>query len=355
MSVEFPKATDRWILEAGPHTGVVVSSRARLARNVSSLPFALRANQEQRQFVADRISQALQDTAAIARYQILNMSEMTDAERCLLRESHLISNEFEKGGTGRQVYLSPEMDASIMVNEEDHLRFSILRSGYRMWEVLEQMTEVEAAIEQKLDFAFSEEFGYLTACPTNTGTGLRLSVMLHLPALVMTGQIEHALEELNTFGVVVRGSYGEHSETMGDLFQISNEVTLGKSETQLLELLDHLVTQIIEQERQARQLLMNEAFQKIEDAVFRALGVLKMARQMDSKEAVQLLSRLRLGIEGGWDMPVTHEQLNRLFVDIQPAHLQHFQKAEANANARDIARASLLRATFRNGSDATRN
>jgi protein arginine kinase len=342
----FPANTDDWLLENAPYSHVVISSRARLARNLPRIPFAPRANNEQLQFIADKIGRAFKRNPVMKQFTHYDLGAIATQDRGFLRESHLISAELEKGGVGRHVYLNPSMNASVMINEEDHLRLSTLISGLRIKEAYERLTGLEREIEQELELAYDEEFGYLTACPTNTGTGLRLSVMLHLPALAMIGQVEETLSSLGSFGLIVRGAYGEHSEHTGDLFQISNEITLGKSEEQILQILEKIINQVIEREMQARQILFQEAREKLEDAVCRAVGLLAMVRRIDSMEAVALLSRIRLGIGQQWGIRLDHPQLSRLFVDIQPSHLQTRQAAGPTPDARDLARANLLRSKF---------
>ena len=333
-------------MESAPFNSVVISSRARLARNLPRIPFAPRASNEQLRTVTERVARALAGNPWFRDYLPCELTDIPTLRRGFLRESYLISTELEKGGVGRAVFLSPSMDASIMVNEEDHLRLSTLVSGLRIGDAYARLARMEDELEKQLDLAYNEEFGYLTACPTNTGTGLRLSVMLHLPALVMIGQVEDTLSTLASFGLIVRGSYGEHSEHIGDLFQISNEITLGKSESQILNVLEKIVRQIIDREIQARELLMREARDKLEDAVCRAIGVLATARRIDSAEAIALLSRTRLGIGQEWGVRLSHTQLSRLFVDIQPSHLQFLHQAGATPEERDLARANLLRAKF---------
>jgi protein arginine kinase len=346
MSHGFPANTDDWLLENAPLNSVVISSRARLARNFPRIPFAPRANHDQLRFIAQMARDGFGRNKALRNYSVIELTSIPTQRRSFLRESHLISSELEKGGVGRMVCLSPGMDTSIMVNEEDHLRLSTLMSGLRIEEVYARLAEIEKEVEGELELAYSEEFGYLTACPTNTGTGLRLSVMLHLTALVMIGQAEEALSTLGNYGLVVRGAYGEHSEHSGDMFQISNEVTLGKSEEQILEIHKKVVGQVIQTELQAREALFRQARDKIEDAVCRATGLLATARRIDSSEAVSLLSRTRLGIGRNWGVQLSHSELSRLFVDIQPSHIQCLEQGDSTPEDRDTIRASLLRSKF---------
>lgn len=347
MDFSLPRNIDHWLLEEGPRNDVVISSRARLARNLPRFPFAAHATQEQLLIVAQRVAGAFRGDGELGPYNGYELGALDQPARTLLRESHLISTEQEKGGIGRMVYLNPAMDASVMINEEDHLRLSTLVSGLRIAQVYDRIGRIEEALEGKLEMAFSDEFGYLTACPTNTGTGLRLSVMLHMPALAMVGQIEESLASLGNFGLVVRGAYGEHTENTGDMFQISNEVTLGRSERQIMQTIEKVVRQIIEREMQTRELLLKEAREKIQDTVCRAIGILGSARQITSSEASTLLSRTRLGVAQDWGMPLSHAELSRLFVQIQPAHLRFNQGADDDPEKRDLVRADYLRSIFR--------
>lgn len=337
--------SDEWLTAGGPDDEVVVSTRARLARNLSGAPFAAHAGQRRLKEVAEKVSEIFGDTPELHDYMRLDLEELGPFERTYLRESHLISREMEKGGSGRLLFVDEGMTNSVMVNEEDHLRLCTLQAGYRLNECYERLQGFERTLEARLPIAFTEEFGYLTACPTNTGTGLRLSVMVHLPALAMTQQVDDSLSRLSDYGLVVRGSDGENSEHMGELFQISNEVTLGKSEGELIEMLDRVVQHVIRSERNARQALMEHAALRVEDAVCRAIGVLATARSIDSAEASSLLSRTRLAVGRDWGMPLNHARLNRLFIDIQPAHV-HLKASNVPSEDRDMVRASMLRSVF---------
>ena len=348
MSMNIPNFVDGWLLQPAPQNEVVVSSRARLARNLPHVPFAPHASQAQLDLVADQITKAFREDSLLGSYERWELDGLETAARSFLRESYLISAEQEKGGVGRLVFLSPDFDASIMINEEDHLRISTLVPGFQIAEAYERIRALEEAAEGRLALAWSEELGYLTACPTNTGTGLRLSVMVHLPALAMIGQVEETLSNLTSFGLIVRGSYGEHSDHHGDLFQISNEVTLGKSEAQITQTLHRVVQQIVDRELRTREMLHREANDKLQDAVCRALGLLASARSMNSQEAAVLLSRARLGVGQPWGTQLLdHPALSRLFVEIQPAHLQVRHEAGERPEQRDVVRAEILRKIFK--------
>ena len=356
MPEKFPANTDDWLLEKAPRSEIVISSRARLARNLPDRPFALRAKKDQLSKVAQTIREALESSDYFKSFKRYDVSAITSADRKFLRESHLISADLEKGGEHRDVYLNDDARTSIMVNEEDHLRVQTMMPGLQVKKVYEHIEELERELEGVLEFAYRSQFGYLTACPTNTGTGLRVSVMGHLVALVMTSQIEDALGSLGNFGLVVRGAYGEHSGHSGDLFQISNEVTLGKTEEELVEILDQVMRQIVDREAQAREMMFKHAAAKCEDTVQRAIGVLSHARTMDSSEAVTLLSRVRLGLDRDFGLEMSHQELNRLLIEVQPAHLRRTTNtAGKSTEIGDIARADLLRGKFRDGGSAINN
>lgn len=355
MTTEFPITLDEWILEEGPHREVVISSRARLARNLSGYPFAAHAGEDRLEEITARLHQALEESEYFKSFQRFDLAKLSRQERVYLRESHLISTEFEKGRPHREVYLNDNGRTSIMVNEEDHIRMQTMLPGLQLEQVYQNIEQVEEELEKVLELAYAPHFGYLTACPTNTGTGLRVSVMLHLVGLVLTNQIEEALGSLNNFGLVVRGSYGEHSAHVGDIFQVSNEITLGKTEQELIQILEQVVRQIIGQELQARENFHKHSGVKYEDTIHRALGLLQHARTMDSKEAATLLSRVRLGVGGDYGLELGHEQLSRLVIDVQPAHLRRLTNTEGSVEEGDMARANLLRERFMNGGSNHRN
>jgi protein arginine kinase len=346
MSLQSIKDFDQWLRRDTPESPVVVSSRARLARNLPGHPFAPRANPDQLQHVAETIRRVFGRLKTLAGYTCYAMDAIDAEDRCFLRESHLISSDLEKGGAERLVFVSPQKDVSVMVNEEDHLRISALAAGLALESAYARLEKIESELDGEMTLAFSEDFGYLTACPTNTGTGLRLSVMLHLPALAMTNQIEPTLSDLGSYGLVVRGAYGENSEHLGDLYQISNEVSLGKTEEQILEILKRIVAQVIEREMYARERLQRDWRSKLEDMVCRSVGLLGMARRIDTLEALQLLSRARLGIGQDWGVRLSHVELNRLFLEVQPAHLQRLRRVSGTPEERDVERAVLLRSIF---------
>jgi protein arginine kinase len=340
--MDISKADD-WLTEDAPRSNVVVSSRARYARNLAGHPFAPRSKASELSTICQEIGEAISRTREISDFQPVKFAEMSNHERHYLKESHLISAELEKGGEGRMGFFSPDCQRSILINEEDHLRLQCLKAGFRLAEALEELNDLDSLLHRSLRFAFSRRFGYLTACPTNTGTGLRVSVMLNLPGMVMTNTVEDIMQYMPQQGMTVRGFYGENSEYLGDFFQISNEVTLGKDEGRIREELERVVEQVIQREENARASLFEEKRVMAEDKIWKSYGALTHSRMLSSRDALTLLSRLRLGIDQGLFANLTHHELSRLMIEVQPAHLQHNTNSLIGEEARDIARATSLR------------
>ncbi len=344
MSDSLRQMTTRWLLPEGPEPDIVVSSRCRLARNLAGVPFSRHAAPAQLVGVVRRVREAMGGEPALAGFIEIPLAEVSSGDRALLREAHLISHDLERHAEHCAVFLSPDGFISIMVNEEDHLRMHAITSGYRVREAHRRIDDVDDVLSHRLTFAFSPRLGFLTACPTNTGTGLRASVMLHLPGLVLAGKIERIVKEISGHGFAVRGFYGEGTNCAGDLYQISNEVTLGKSEGDILTGLLAVIDQIIDRERRARHGLFEKRTTFVEDSIWRSYATLSQARMINSSEAISLLSRLRLGIDRGhFNQRLTHQDLNRLLIEIQPAHLMADIDPSADSEARDAARAAFLR------------
>jgi protein arginine kinase len=336
--------SDLWLGPEGPEAAIVVSSRCRLARNLAGIPFSRLAQPAQLELVSRRIAEAIAAEPMFNGIRQIVLGELSAPERAVLRESHLISPELERQGQHCAVFLTADGRVSIMINEEDHLRMQAIASGYKVHEVYRTIDEVDDALARHLTFAFSPLLGYLTACPTNTGTGLRASAMLHLPGLSLAGQAERIVREIAQKGYAVRGFYGEGSNSAGDLFQISNEVTLGKSEQEILAGLHGVIDQLIASEREARDILFQKRAIFIEDSIWRSYATLSQARMINSAEAISLLSRLRLGIERGhFNDRLTHQDLHRLLIEIQPAHLMSRRQVSDDSESRDAARAEFLR------------
>ncbi len=337
---------DGWLNEAGPQQNVVVSSRARFARNISRYPFATHAKSDELAEVCRMVDETIRGLGMFRGYRPILLHDVSPVVRMYLKESHIISSEMERGKRYRFVYLSPDYHTSIMVNEEDHLRIQGIVSGLRLKEIFGEISKIDVELTDALPVAFSERFGFLTACPSNLGTGLRVSVMLHLPGLVYSRQIDEILKIVQPFGLTVRGFYGENSEFTGDFYQISNEVSLGKSEGEIIETLLNVIKNVIGREEVAREELFKSRPYAIEDIIWRSFGLLSQARMMNSQEAMKLLSRIRFGIDRGYFKNIDHYVLNKLVIELQPAHLQYQKGGEVNSKARDIARATLLRNYF---------
>jgi protein arginine kinase len=278
-----------------------------------------------------------------SRLELINMDEIPSLQKRVLVEKHLISPHLAENSLHGACLLSDNEEISIMLNEEDHLRIQCIFPGFQLTEALKAANEIDDYLEEHVNYAFDEKFGYLTSCPTNAGTGLRASVMMHLPGLVLTQQMSRIVPAINQLGLVVRGIYGEGSEALGNIFQISNQITLGKSEEDIVEDLKSVVSQIISQERSAREALAKTSNIQLEDRVFRSFGILANSRIIETKEAAQCLSDLRLGIDMGYIKNISKSILNELMILTQPGFLQQYAGGPLRPDERDIRRAALIR------------
>jgi len=343
-----------WLRGEGNAADVVMSSRVRLARNLAGLPFVNKASREQRQEVLARCRGQILSAQGAPNMMWADLHQMAAIDRTVLVERHLISQQHARGkqasGAGgaeepRAVAVAvPDERVSIMINEEDHLRLQVIHSGLELAKTMAEASELDDRLEAGLDYAFSPRFGYLTACPTNVGTGIRLSVMLHLPGLRLTANIEKVKQAAKDMSLAVRGFYGEGSEAAGDLYQISNQTTLGKTEKILLQELEgEIIPKVIEYERHARKTMLTKRRANLEDQIFRAVGILTSARLISTEESMQLLSLARLGVVCGvLDRP-TQRTVNQLLLLTQPAHLQRALGLDLDQDQRRAARAQLLR------------
>lgn len=325
---------------------VVLSSRIRLARNLSTLPFPQIMTEAQAEELIRQVEQGVKEVNLMGLSSKVDLFRLVDTpalDRQVLVEKHLISPQQAQQSRGKAVAISEDESVSVMVNEEDHLRIQCLASGLQLKEMWRLASSVDDALEQKLNYAFDPQRGYLTACPTNVGTGMRASVMMHLPGLVLTQQAGRLFHSLSQLGLVVRGLYGEGTEAAGHLFQVSNQTSLGKAEEEIIEHLEAVVHKVIDAERQARSHLMSEMRLQIEDRVGRAYGLLSSARVITSEEAMKLLSDVRLGISSGMFPKLSHRLINELMIAMQPAFLQKLEGHELNALDRDVRRAALIR------------
>ncbi|GIN42176.1 MULTISPECIES: protein arginine kinase [Heyndrickxia] len=347
MSLEkfISQAVSSWMSKEGPDSDIVLSSRIRLARNFKDYKFpTLFSNEEAREIIS-KVESVLHTDFHLEGNQVelLKMDQLQALQKKVLVEKHLISPNLADDSSHGAVILSGEEDVSIMINEEDHIRIQCLFPGLQLKEALDKANKIDDLMEEHIDYAYSEKLGYLTSCPTNVGTGLRASVMVHLPGLILTQQMNRIIPAINQLGLVVRGIYGEGSEALGNIFQISNQITLGKSETDIVDDLISVVQQIIAQERSAREALIKTSNIQLEDRVFRSYGVLTNSRIIESKEASQCLSDVRLGIDTGYIKNVSKNILNELMIFTQPGFLQQYAGGPLRPYERDIRRATLIR------------
>ncbi|GAA4873030.1 protein arginine kinase [Paenibacillus vulneris] len=342
------QALSDWMKGDGPDSDIVISSRIRIARNLQSYPFPMLATNQQSKEVLDQVSKVLsnEDLHTISHFSLVPLDELNELEKRVLVEKHLISPALADESRNGAVILSDNESISIMVNEEDHLRIQCLCPGFQIKEAWDMANQIDDIFEVQLDYAFDEKRGFLTSCPTNVGTGIRASVMIHLPALVLTQQINRILSAITQVGLAVRGLYGEGSEALGNLFQISNQITLGQSEQEIIDNLHGVVRQLIEHERAAREKLQYETKAKLLDRISRSYGIMSYAAIMDSKEAAQRLSDVRLGIDLGIIKNVPTQVMNELLVMTQPGFLQQYAGEKLTPEERDIRRAQLIREKF---------
>lgn len=340
---QFIKHTTEWLRGQGPEVDIVVSSRVRLARNLAGFPFLTKLGKEQEEDIIEGVEKSVSQSPVLKDSLFIRYRDVTELDKQFLLERHLISREHAVERGDKAVAVSPNEIVSLMILEEDHLRLQVFQSGLNLTETWRITDEIINSLEQHLPFSFHADWGYLTACPTNVGTGLRASCMLHLPALVLTKQVNKVLQALAKLNLATRGLYGEGSSASGNFFQISNQVTLGQKEEEIISGLEKVIHQMISHEKEARQYLLEKRKAKFEDQVWRALGTLKSARVISSGEAVQLLSLVRLGVDLGFVAPLKHNELNSLFLLMQPAHLQKLSGRALGSSERDIRRADLIR------------
>ncbi|MEW5768244.1 MAG: protein arginine kinase [bacterium] len=331
----------KWLDGSGPYAGIVFSSRIRLARNINQLPFSHWANAAALKKVAERVMIAVPNNQYMKGAEILELDELSTLDKEFLVERHLISPESVKG-KGELIVIGDKELVSVMVNEEDHLRIQAMASGLQLSSVWRYLDQIDDKFSQELDYAISPEWGYLTACPTNVGTGIRASVMIHLPAIAMTKQIDKLLKAVSQLGLAIRGIHGEGTEALGNLFQISNQVTLGRTEEEITDNIERVSKQIIEHEEKAQALLLKEAKTQVEDRVFRAYAILTSARIVTSKEAINLFSLLRLGVNIGL-VEIDFSTLNEIFILSQPAHIRKRYGQDLSQDEQDVRRADLIR------------
>ena len=325
---------------------VVLSTRVRLARNISGTPFPERASKSQRSDVMSRCAEQIADLSQMKNGAFFDISELSDLEKKVLVERHLIIRELCEADAGSGVFINKDQTCSVMINEEDHLRIQFLKSGFSLRSVWKQIDRFDSKLEEGLDVAFSPEYGYLTACPTNLGTALRASVMLHLPGLVISEHMEKVIRAVNQLGITVRGLFGEGSDATGHVFQISNQQTLGETEDEIMSRLGSVFKTIIDHEINARFKYLEENRARLLDQIGRAFGVLQNAHVLNSNEAMNLLSLMRLAVDFEMLPEANRSDIDRLFIECQPGHIQHAAGAGIEPDARDLCRADKLRDEF---------
>ena len=322
---------------------IVISSRIRLARNLTGVPFPGWASSGDKKKVLERCRSYIEDSDAFAKGQFISMSDLTEIEKQILVERHLISKELTHSGDTGAVAIDKRQARVVMINEEDHLRIQVMKSGFNFGRIWKTIDELDSLFEANLDYSFKNDLGYLTACPTNLGTGMRASVMMHLPALVIANQMEKVIRAVGQLGIAVRGIYGEGSDATGSIFQISNQQTLGESEKDIIKRLTNVLKTIIENECNAREQLFDKDSIKVKDKIGRAYGILKSGFLLSSAEAMNLLSLMRLAVDIHALPDEWRDVVDRLFIESQPGHVQVLSSQNLDSSERDVTRAAFLK------------
>lgn len=344
---ELASGCGEWLRAEGPESDIVISSRIRLARNLAEFPFIRRCSEQDRVALERMVRTRLTARPEWSSFWAVDIAALAPIDRQFLVERQLISRELADGAGARSAIIGAGETCSVMINEEDHLRIQVMHSGFDLTPAWEEANRVDDLIETQVRYAYHDRLGYLTACPTNVGTGMRVSVMLHLPGLVLTREIDKAFRGLQKMSLAVRGLYGEGSQAMGDFYQISNQVTLGRSEEQLIAQVRDIVPSLIEYERLARRSLLDQSGRELHDRVSRAYGILCTAQTISSEETMDLLSSVRMGVNLGLLPDVEIPTINRLFIQTQPAHLQKLRGQTLGTADRNEARARYLQQELR--------
>lgn len=335
---------NKWYIEKGEQGDIVISTRIRLARNLREYPFPARLDAKGRQTVNELVRDALLSDNT-GGFSYLEMNSLTRSQAVSLAERHLISPEFASAAEGRALMLTQDESVSIMLCEEDHIRLQVMKAGLALHEAYEAADQIDTVLDSRLKYAYDERIGYLTQCPTNLGTAMRASVMLHLPALTRVGQINRLATSVSKLGMIIRGAYGEGSSPKGDIYQLSNQITLGISEKGALDNLQSIAMQLVNQEREAAKIMLNNPGEN--DKIWRALGILQTARLLSGDEFMELISLLRLGASNGI-LDINLEKLNELIVNMQPATINAREGKNLSAAERDTIRAAAVREELKN-------
>jgi protein arginine kinase len=332
-----------WLDGSGDENEIVLSSRVRIARNLHGHRFTHNCDNAELDAILRKSLEAAQRTRAFTRSRYIAMGEISTLDRQLLAERHLVSRDFLHNSASRGVIFTPDEATSLMINEEDHLRIQGFAAGFDLGGAFRRANDLDDQLAPDVEIAYHDRLGFLTACPTNLGTGMRVSVLVHLPGLVHSKEIHKLLESLRKLNHSIRGFFGEGSEVMGNFFQLSNSAALGTPEDVIVKNLREMVVKVIQYERRSRELLFRKAQRLLEDKVWRAYGLLRYARNVNTKEALSLISAVRLGVGAGLVRDVPIQTLNELVVYIQPAHLQKRRGTTMDAQERDVARAECIR------------
>lgn len=343
------RRSGEWLRGDGPLNEIVISTRVRLARNLAAFPFLSRADAEARAEISASVERTIRAARGLERFVHVDVEKTDELDRMMLVERHLISRQHAEADGARRLAYQPDEQAAIMVNEEDHLRIQVMRSGLRLDEAWGQINAIDDALDERLEYAFDDRYGYLTACPTNVGTGIRVSVMLHLPALRLTAELDKVTRAARSMKLAVRGLYGEGTQAMGDFYQVSNQTTLGRTEEEIIaDFHGDIIPKIVDYEKSARTALLRDRLHALDDKIWRAVGVLKNARLMSSDEAMECLSHVRMGVHVGRLKSIDVQTVNELFIQAQPAHLQKLHGERLTGEQRSVVRAALFRARLSN-------
>lgn len=338
----------KWLDGTGLDEDVVVSTRLRLARNLANYRFPNFMNNDEAEAVTNEILNCMKDNVYEVPYKFYRIRDLSDTERSAFVEDHLISPNLANNLNTGSFLLRNDEKATVMINEEDHIRIQVLLPGLNFEKGWEMASSIDDSLEGKVEYAYHEKFGYLTACPTNVGTGLRASVMVHLPCITMTGHINSIIEELTKIGLTVRGIYGEGTKALGNIFQISNQTTLGESEEEIIKKLNRVVREIISRERSTRVYMLDKRNHQMEDMIYRSYGILKYGRIISSQEAMNHLSNVKLGCDLGVIDYIKSKDIVKLMIEIQPANIQRAANRDLTYEERDICRAELIRKKLSN-------
>jgi len=336
-----------WLSSTNEESDIVLSCRIRLARNLRKIKFPEYMSSNDAEKIKESIKSAIPFCPALTNPELYEMNKLPNLERLILIERHLISKQLA-GKKDGMLIVNADEKLSVMINEEDHFRIQVIDAGLQLTKIWEIINTFDNQLEKQLDFAFSANYGYLTACPTNVGTGMRCSILAHLPGIIMINQLNKIQGAIEKLGLIIRGYYGEGTEASGNFFQISNQFSLGKNEESIIEKIDNIGRQIVEHEKNTRKILLQESRTRVEDQIFRAYGILTNARILSSNESMALLSMIRLGVNTGIIPTLTVKKLNEALVFSQPGHLQKILGKEISAEKRDFFRAQMIREKFLN-------